>query len=549
MTSPTNSNSRFSAPLPDRNLLISAATTAIALAAFPLLLTLPWQTDHAMQLATLLPALCILLASKRLAVPTTPSRLGILLATALLGALISTFTAPQTARSAVALSGFLWTCSAVWIGWRLSSNPITLQLLLAAITTGSAIGMIALKFRLVTHTDGFPIYSHPRIFGLHMFAGAIAGFGWLQTEQASIVRRRSAIGLTLAAWTGLAWSGSRAPALGLAVALAIGFCFNNVSDKRRRFVTQTIFLAVTSLALSFLLGASRPGMGWWTALRRTAHAADIDGLSSHRLQIWSAVWHKILEAPLLGWGGDAYLFIHPRLGGDQPHNFLLQWLHERGLVGTLPLLCMLAWCLLLALRKGDPDKPISPIRRWAGAGLAGATVCALFDGVFYHVIIALPVFLMAGLCIPPATAKSKQTPDSPMTRDLAAATLMISALMLVLHNGLALALRHTLPATPQAPVARVLRIFPSTTFGLWRWLGAWAHEQPDTTLEWSTWAQTHSISPAWFYLYSAKLYWEKGDLTHAQDEVDAGLAVATFTQEKAELLRLRGMLENVGRNN
>lgn len=502
---------------------------AIPLSLFPLLLTLPLQTDHAIQLLTLLPALVVLLWDRRAPSPLPSRTVRLLLVAILIGASLSTFYSPQPARSAVALAGFLWTASSVWIAWRLSTNSNAVRLLLASITLGAVVGLVALKIGLETQAEGFPFYSHPRIFGMHMFAGAIAAFGWLLIEHTSKAWRVTAMSFALLVWAGLAWSGSRAPVLGLAVALGLGFCFQSCGAERRRFLTRTALLSIGSLLLALLLGSPRAHMGWWTALRRTANASDLDALSSKRIQIWEIVWTKIQTAPWLGHGGDAYLFIHPRLGGDQPHNFILQWMHEWGLVSTLPLLALLAWCLSCALRKDVSPPGISPIRRWAGASLAGATVCALFDGVFYHVIIALPIFLIAGLCIPPgSTLRAK---SQALGRRLPIVALSATALTLLLHNGLALALQYAQPATPQAPVARLLKVFPSNTFGLWRWLGAWEREQPNAVLHWAHWAQDHAISPALFHLYAAQWHANRGERQKALNEIEQGLAKADRTSK------------------
>jgi hypothetical protein len=72
-------------------------------------------------------------------------------------------------------------------------------------------------------------------------------------------------------------------------------------------------------------------------------------------------------------------------------------------------------------------------------------------------------------------------------------------------------------------------MFPSSTFGLWRWLDEWQTSHPGTGLEWARWAQTHSASPHIFHIYAARLLVATGDREGAKNELLAAAASAHWS--------------------
>ena len=529
---------------PDSPPQVCAVKASVALAgalvALPLTMALPVQIDQSLQLL-ILPAWWLI--GRSVQTRTTYGRHDrwLLLAFAIT-TILSIACSDHPARAAVASAALWWTLAAAVTARRLCASRTAGMIVLAGIAIGAAIGVMADRIGLAAGATQIPLYTHARIFGLHMFIGAIAAIGWVMLSFSSATRNARIAAWLVAwiTWTGLAWSGSRAPALGLAFALVVWF-FTVTGPERKRLLIHTLLLGAAGLTTSYLLGPNF-GDGWWHAVARTSTAGtDLSALSSTRSDFWEVVWREILSSPWFGHGGDHYLFMRPRQVGNQPHNFVLQWLLEYGFAGAIPLFVLLARRLHEGFRSSVLKRRETTVTHVAWSGLIGATVCALFDGVFYHVIVALPVAVLAGLCFAPLSEKTVAIPVAP--RRWLTGWLTASALVILLHNALSLALTKTIPSSPQAPAAHALRLFPSETFGLWHWLNAWKANDPDTSLEWAQWAQSQAIHPAWFHLYAAQCLWEQNDIPAALREVDMGLREAASMTEKAELGRLRRALE------
>lgn len=89
------------------------------------------------------------------------------------------------------------------------------------------------------------------------------------------------------------------------------------------------------------------------------------------------------------------------------------------------------------------------------------------------------------------------------------------------------------PAGPDAPAARILHWFPSTTSGLSRWLIAWADPRPDDTLAWALWVQSRTPDAALYHLQAARLYMRRGDRARADQQLQDALATAHALQRPA----------------
>ena len=310
-------------------------------------------------------------------------------------------------------------------------------------------------------------------------------------------------------WTGLAWSGSRAAAIGMATLLGLWFWRGSPHD-RRILLRWVPVLTLLGLLLSHPLGTPYPQLGWRDAFNRTIQATSVEAASSERSKFWSVVWQHIGQSPWTGHGADSYRFIHPKQNGSQPHNMLLQWLLEYGLLGTIPLGLLLLRGLsgLLPIRapSAPADRP-SPI--WAAA-LAGAGAYGLFEGVFYHMAIFMPVAMFAGFALGQATPVTGATAPAPWIRASFRALLLVGLLLLILHNWLGWMLLRGTHVQPDSAPARILRAFPSVTHGLQNWTEAWRRTRPDVAREWIRWAQTVSTDQNVFHLHAAQIYlWER----------------------------------------
>lgn len=485
--------------------LITAAWLALPLASLPLLLLLPLDTDRALPLA-FLPAVC---ASWQIAAPVRRLDLG-LLCCALAAMVMSAAMSPHAARALVMGSAVLWTLAGTFAARKIVACITSVRVVLAGLCAGSVMGTLMISFGADASSPTFPIYGSVRLFGAHQFVGCLAGMALLASFPSRPRTRLWIACGALVAWTGLFWSGSRAPFPALAVAFALWFWRENRAT-RRTLLQWTPGLAVVGLLASLALGSPQPGMGLAAAVDRTARSAGIEEVSSERTRFWTETWHYALQSPWIGHGADGYRFIQPAQNGSQPHNMLLQWFVEYGLLGAIPLGMLLARGIGGRLRgRTRLDKTAEAPSAWAGAALAGVAVYGLLDGVFYHAIVFMPAAVVAGMAVGFRPVPEKAAVSTARFHPIFRPLLVGAGGLMVLHGWLGWTLLHPRGVTPDAPPARMLRAFPSTTTGLQNWIETWRRTQPDLAMDWIHWAQTVSTEGASFHVYAAQIHiWQK----------------------------------------
>ncbi|MEZ0216321.1 MAG: O-antigen ligase family protein, partial [Rariglobus sp.] len=288
--------------------------------------------------------------------------------------------------------------------------------------------------------------------------------------------------------------------------------------ERRRLLQWVPVLSILALALSYPLGTPYPQLGWWDAFTRTAEASGMEAISSDRTRFWSVTLDYALTSPWIGHGADSYLYIHPAQNGNQPHNALLQWLLEYGLLGALPLIALVARGISGLFSTKISSSKEHLFQTWACAALAGAAVYALFDGVFYHMIIFMPVAVIAGLAMGQNNPVGQ--PGWVLRTHTAGRALLLGALaLLLLHNWLCLMLLKGRNVTPDSSPAVALRAFPSTTYALRNWINRWSVTHPEAVMPWVKWAQDAAIDQGSYHVYAAQLYIWKKDYAAAEKEM------------------------------
>lgn len=487
-----------------------------ALATLPLMLLLPVDYDQFLPLA-LVPSLIL---AARAPSRTPRYTLGILLWSCVAFAAVgAALLSDHVARSLVTTSAWVLTVAGGFAAARTGCSPATIKTLLRGLACGGLVGLVACRGLLGADDMTLPLYGHPRILGMHMLTSAIAAVALLVLDRSCDKRTRTCYWLVAAVLSGgLWWAGGRAPILGMLVVLFHWILVCSTTD-RRWLWSRLPLLGVLAGIVAWSAGSTFPGMGWLFPFERTVAATSLNELTSTRSdEIWQ-VSRYIAESPWFGHGADSYLFIRPRQIGDQPHNVLIQWMLDFGLLGTIPLVVILLGVIVRGSRAKDHW------RRFAAGGVAGCAVVALFDGIFYHTILFIPAAVLAGLAM--ALPAGKRVPDVPGRRGLmfvTQTTLVLATGCLLLHVWLCRQLETALPENPNALPARVLAVFPSKTYPLVRWLEHWAKTEPATALAWSQWAIPRSISADHFHLFNARLFDRHGRPDLALAELEAARA-------------------------
>lgn len=181
------------------------------------------------------------------------------------------------------------------------------------------------------------------------------------------------------------WSGGRGEMLALLVIWAALIAFH----APKSILIIPIIGLLTGGLLVVLTGQTELMLG---AIERSA-GDSMNSVTSGRLRIWTVSLERLWETPysaLFGYGPDAFvrLAVYQDVWPGrvtyivQPHNMVVQWLLEFGIVGTMALMGLLAQLVRCAFRflRGnnlDGAKSVSAVA-------LGMLVFGMTDGVYYH---------------------------------------------------------------------------------------------------------------------------------------------------------------------
>jgi O-antigen ligase len=179
------------------------------------------------------------------------------------------------------------------------------------------------------------------------------------------------------------WSGTRAALLAMAVVGLI------MLVTLRRFPTgRAVRLAIILTLAAFvisqpLLPPGQPEFRLWVL----DDGQSIDAATGGRMELWSAAFHKWLQAPVFGWGSGS-MFWEVRVlewNHTQPHNVILQFLISWGMVGAAGGLWLIGRAIAAVHRHGTAQAELRPLT----GTLYSLLFMSLLEGMLHY-----PRFIM-----------------------------------------------------------------------------------------------------------------------------------------------------------
>ncbi|NRB42703.1 MAG: O-antigen ligase family protein, partial [Pseudomonadales bacterium] len=120
---------------------------------------------------------------------------------------------------------------------------------------------------------------------------------------------------------------------------------------------------------------------------------DLNRFSTGRTNIWKAALSAADESPWLGLGPNGYLFIDDRPYGIQPHNLIVQFYVEWGVVGGGMFILLLLFSVYfggrILLYKSMGEIPV--VYHAAALIILVLSLLGLLDGTYFH---SQPVFYL-----------------------------------------------------------------------------------------------------------------------------------------------------------
>jgi O-antigen ligase len=192
----------------------------------------------------------------------------------------------------------------------------------------------------------------------------------------------------------ISWSGSRASLIGIGIGSMLAFSVVASKPDRKR---SLLALCVTLFGITASLPVPNPAPEF--GLLRMVEATTSEKVSSGRTDMWLKTLAEIQSKPLIGHGAGSFrqnMNDKYNLAYNQPHQFILQYLYDWGLVGGLPalyLIALLGYRVLCSAR----HSPSTPAFLGLSA-LTTTTAIAMIDGALYSPLsIALTLIMLIPL--------------------------------------------------------------------------------------------------------------------------------------------------------
>jgi len=196
--------------------------------------------------------------------------------------------------------------------------------------------------------------------GPHVAAAFVGVLAWTLSKQVSRRIRYCVFGLLTA---GIVLTNSRTVYVCIAICVAVLFLTARIANRRLRFSGLALLLAGTmavSGIMLLLIGANHKGSAFLSQTSRELASGTLnyhnDANAEFRFQAWNEAMNRFSQNPLFGEGfGVPFLFADEDYD-SRPHNTYLTVLYKMGLVGFVPLLCLLGhffwqgWKILRACR-------------------------------------------------------------------------------------------------------------------------------------------------------------------------------------------------------
>ena len=249
----------------------------------------------------------------------------------------------------------------------------------------------------VRHVQGFDwVYfragtGYVRQLGFYGTALCCLGAGLLATSRSP----RARAGFFALTTIGFAWndlSGGRA-AFGAGIGgAALVWALAPRSDRRHlAFWLVGAFLLAMPLSLIYV---PSPSWGLKDILGRLFGFHSISQFSSERTVLWIGALKGFVASPLIGHGEGQFLLEVAHGHWNHPHDSILQYLYQWGLVGTTCVVVM-AGPILAGIRRAARAAP--GIALPAAGALVGLLLMSLLEGSLYHVFPVTVVILCLAL--------------------------------------------------------------------------------------------------------------------------------------------------------
>lgn len=280
-------------------------------------------------------------------------------------------------------------------GRRRTEGPASAAVLDAVVVAGIAyVGMYVFDAVVSGTATSLPGFEHPRQFNhvqvllMPLLVAASVSDRWS-------VGQRGVLWLALTGWWHLLFvSGGRAALLATVIGIGVGAAL-----VRRHALRWGVTYVITGIAGAAVYGATLLRAETPTAAYGISNAVERGATATGRGHLWDLAVEYARANPILGIGPGHYA--HEEYVAEyaaSPHNLLLQFAAEWGLVVTAVLLLLAAWGAIAWLRNAH-RRAGSPMTAALTAALVGVSIDGMFGGSINDPTAGVLAALVVGLAL------------------------------------------------------------------------------------------------------------------------------------------------------
>lgn len=248
----------------------------------------------------------------------------------------------------------------IYHGWRNNIQYLKKPFIFTPVIAG----LLALAYFLFTYItepsmqadDWFyspPLSGHIRNMGWLINIASVSGLVFLMYCKSTSKQFFLSFFVSTANIAFLFWTGGRAALGSFIICTAIIFFTSLYQGKNRTKIFSSLAVLLLAVFIADQSALSeKNGISRSTKVVEATSKSNINlnQVTTGRLEMWATSLAHIQKKPFFGYGPNAYLRVTPELYGSQPHNFLIQFLYDWGIIGTTPILLFFAYCLLISAK-------------------------------------------------------------------------------------------------------------------------------------------------------------------------------------------------------
>jgi len=311
------------------------------------------------------------------------------------------------------------------------------------------------------------------------------------------------------------WSGGRAPLLAI---MTVSILLVTYSRKKLQSSILVFLIVLISYSASLNYPVKDHRLAMVVARQKIPDDISLldkmDLSSSMRITLWKDALSATTTHPVVGLGPDGYLFMPQRyIAAVQPHNFIVQFITDWGLLGGLALLYFITSVLsrnLYHFHQSHTSRR-NPYITSAVAATISLLIVGLLSGPLYHAwsLLIFSVTLAVLLLHQPRHTNTFTLQSAVCRRPLIliVTTLIPAVLLQILVNYIALDRQVPHPTSLKATIVRA---FPSNLLTMQIWINSWFRTHPAHALEWVRWLQHTSPDRSYYYRLEARIMQSNG---------------------------------------